>query len=282
MDQDVGWDYVQGIFDEMQVLINRQDWEGLEALGFQGCSEFVDEGVARSINAIDFDSYQRVLHPLIQKAVLRARELNVAAIYFEYNSDNLWQSDFFLCDQYFRRDEKDEDWACEWVEEVHGPDFSAAAEIYESYPYRGTIKSTWPLAFLVARTVCALGRCVEVIDIERIAVCIGFHDQDVIMRLTDLPKSVRRPRKKRPEPQQLDAVANYIIQNYQDLVPISFRSIDVTDKPPNYRQSIIDSIHAKNRDKIFLNFCPKCNQLCRTPAARQCWECGHVWRDSGG
>ena len=33
-------------------------------------------------------------------------------------------------------------------------------------------------------------------------------------------------------------------------------------------------------DKIFFNYCPNCNQLARTPYARQCKHCGHSWHDS--
>ncbi len=30
-------------------------------------------------------------------------------------------------------------------------------------------------------------------------------------------------------------------------------------------------------DRIFLNFCQKCNQLARTPKAKQCRHCGYSW-----
>lgn len=32
-------------------------------------------------------------------------------------------------------------------------------------------------------------------------------------------------------------------------------------------------------DQVFLNTCPKCNRLARTPYARQCRFCGHRWHD---
>ena len=31
-------------------------------------------------------------------------------------------------------------------------------------------------------------------------------------------------------------------------------------------------------DQVFLNLCPKCQRLARTPQARQCRHCGHNWR----
>lgn len=32
-------------------------------------------------------------------------------------------------------------------------------------------------------------------------------------------------------------------------------------------------------EKVFMNNCPKCNKLARTPFARQCRHCGHSWHD---
>ena len=32
-------------------------------------------------------------------------------------------------------------------------------------------------------------------------------------------------------------------------------------------------------EKVFLNNCPKCDKLARTPYARQCRHCGHSWHD---
>jgi hypothetical protein len=34
-----------------------------------------------------------------------------------------------------------------------------------------------------------------------------------------------------------------------------------------------------NRDKIFLNNCPKCGKLARTPRAKQCPHCFHTWHN---
>jgi hypothetical protein len=36
-------------------------------------------------------------------------------------------------------------------------------------------------------------------------------------------------------------------------------------------------ILAEDRDNIFLNNCPSCGALARTPKARQCRVCGHDW-----
>ncbi|WP_206075179.1 hypothetical protein [Mangrovimonas spongiae] len=35
----------------------------------------------------------------------------------------------------------------------------------------------------------------------------------------------------------------------------------------------------ESSDQVFLNTCPKCNRLTRTPQARQCRHCGHNWHE---
>lgn len=40
-------------------------------------------------------------------------------------------------------------------------------------------------------------------------------------------------------------------------------------------QRIVD----ESGDQVFLNTCPKCNRLTRTPQARQCRHCGHNWHE---
>ena len=45
----------------------------------------------------------------------------------------------------------------------------------------------------------------------------------------------------------------------------------------NFDILIASKILETHRDKVFLNYCPKCGQLARTPKAKQC-RCGHSWR----
>jgi len=46
-----------------------------------------------------------------------------------------------------------------------------------------------------------------------------------------------------------------------------------------FELNVASRILSQNSDKIFLNNCPKCNKLARTPYARQCRHCGHSWHD---
>ena len=45
----------------------------------------------------------------------------------------------------------------------------------------------------------------------------------------------------------------------------------------NFELNVANRILTQNSDKVFLNNCPNCNKLARTPYARQCRHCGHNW-----
>jgi hypothetical protein len=44
-----------------------------------------------------------------------------------------------------------------------------------------------------------------------------------------------------------------------------------------FELSVAKRIMTETPEKVFLNNCPKCNKLARTPYARQCRFCGHSW-----
>lgn len=46
----------------------------------------------------------------------------------------------------------------------------------------------------------------------------------------------------------------------------------------NFELKAAERILEQHRDAIFLNNCPQCNKLARTPKAKQCRHCGHSWR----
>jgi hypothetical protein len=52
----------------------------------------------------------------------------------------------------------------------------------------------------------------------------------------------------------------------------------------NGREAFIERaasrILAEHGDKIFLNYCPRCGALAKTPKARQCRFCRHDWHGS--
>ena len=46
-----------------------------------------------------------------------------------------------------------------------------------------------------------------------------------------------------------------------------------------FELSIAKRIMKETTEKVYLNNCPKCNKLARTPYARQCRHCGNNWHD---
>lgn len=46
-----------------------------------------------------------------------------------------------------------------------------------------------------------------------------------------------------------------------------------------FRLKTAERILKENRDKINFNNCPKCDELARTPNAKQCRFCGYDWHD---
>jgi hypothetical protein len=51
----------------------------------------------------------------------------------------------------------------------------------------------------------------------------------------------------------------------------------LADGPEEYRRRVRIRLLAQAGDKAFVNRCPSCSRVVRTPTARQCFWCGHDW-----
>lgn len=74
----------------------------------------------------------------------------------------------------------------------------------------------------------------------------------------------------------------YLINNYLNIVPIEI--ISKLKYPylkeyevENEKKRIAEIILRDYSDKVFLNNCPKCGKLARTPKAKQCRFCEYNW-----
>lgn len=170
---------------QMKPFIAGRDWDGLEASYRCCCEELAGEEQTRKIGTLDFPSYQAALAESFAQAVERAQVADALAMYFEYDLDNDWQSNFFLCGDYNPESAGDDDWACDWLDEVSGPKFPAASEVYSENNFDRTPLAKGSTLYLVARTVAAYGRCLDKHPSNALAVCIAFHDQNPIMRLRE-------------------------------------------------------------------------------------------------
>jgi hypothetical protein len=52
----------------------------------------------------------------------------------------------------------------------------------------------------------------------------------------------------------------------------------LADGPIEFKRRVAQRILREHGDAVFLNLCPRCRGLCRTPKALQCFRCGHSWR----
>jgi len=46
-----------------------------------------------------------------------------------------------------------------------------------------------------------------------------------------------------------------------------------------FELNVAQRILSSHPDKVFLNYCPTCSRLARTPQAKQCRHCGHNWHE---
>jgi hypothetical protein len=168
---------------EMKPFIQKQDWKGLETKYSTLCNALSGGAESKRISAISLTAYLVSLRKALTKSVSEAHKHKAKAIYFEYDLDNTWDSNFFICPAYNPEPQGDEDWACDWVSEVPGPSHQPMSEIYLENHFDKTDKAKGNTLYLVARTVSVLGQAMEGIGCDGLVVCAAFHDQDPIMRL---------------------------------------------------------------------------------------------------
>ncbi|MDY7080497.1 MAG: hypothetical protein SXV54_26760 [Chloroflexota bacterium] len=177
---------IYGYLEEMPRWIRRKDWTGLESRFQELANELAGVTQANRIAKIVFSQYQKSLSENLRRAIKRASDRGAKALYFEYDLDNDWQSTFFICDKYAPESEGNDDWACEWVEDLAGPKFPALGEVYLENGFDRTEAAKGCTLYLIARTVAAFGRCLdEHLAPATLAVCVAFHDQDPNFRLQE-------------------------------------------------------------------------------------------------
>ena len=176
------FDYLDQLYED----IKESDWETVETKYRDLALKWSKKNVVKKISDTNLTSYKKTITEKLAEAVDLAESISAKAIYFEYDMDNNWRGYFLITPGYFNENEGDEDWACEWEEELDGPELPQFAKIYKKYGgYGKDDAGNGTTLYLIARTVCAFGQCVENIPPTSLAICIGFHDQDPIWRILD-------------------------------------------------------------------------------------------------
>ena len=172
------YDYIE----QMNPHINAKDWNALESHFKKVAESLAGKQYASKIAEVDLSSYQNSLCAELSLAVEKARHSLAKAVYFEYDLDNEWQSNFFVCQDYNLQLSGDDEWACDWIDEVKGSDLTSFGDLY-IVGFDSTEAARGANVYLIARTVAAFGRCCEKYQAEKFAICLAFHDQDPIMRI---------------------------------------------------------------------------------------------------
>ncbi|MFE4094906.1 hypothetical protein ACFX4K_25835 [Priestia sp. YIM B13484] len=170
--------------DELQAELFEKSYEEMEAKYYELCSTYVEGNEAERIHNINLDTFQTQVKSSLQEAMRIVNEQSAKAIYFEYDMDNDWESTFFICDGYSSLFEEDDDWASDWIEEIEGPSNKEFAQVYKENGFETTEKARVIALFLIVRTLIAFAKAVKNIKVD-IPLCIGFHDQDPIMRIKE-------------------------------------------------------------------------------------------------
>ncbi len=170
--------------DALRPDMRARSWEKVEAEAGRRCL-FVDPSAFREIAALDLSVYQTQLSRGLRQAFESAVSADAKAIYWEFDLDNNWESAFFVCPDYRPEKERVDEWAGEYEEDrvIVGPAQSALASMFDP-EFNRTERAVGRNLFLIARTVAALGRCLETWP-SGIALCAGFHDQDLVFRIIE-------------------------------------------------------------------------------------------------
>ncbi|WP_047985859.1 hypothetical protein [Ornithinibacillus californiensis] len=168
--------------EEMQKDILTYDLEGFEKKYYQLCYEKSGEDEAKKIQKVNLDRYRESIENGFSQSLEIATKCAAKAVYFEYDMDNEWNSNFFICDEYNQPAEEDDDWASDWIDEVEVGTLEKLSEIYLENGFDSTDKALGNTLYLIARTVALFSNVCQKVK-TNIPICIAFHDQDPIMRI---------------------------------------------------------------------------------------------------
>jgi hypothetical protein len=94
-----------------------------------------------------------------------------------------------------------------------------------------------------------------------------------------------------------DDLSQYIIRHYDHLLtPVERQGVKGTIRPVTRsdavrsdsaedrrlaaaRRQVVERVLREHTAEVVFNRCPKCEGLCRTPKAHQCFRCGHAWHE---
>lgn len=186
---DIGGDDMDNYLEDMALLIRKKELIELENKYKKICEEISTEEIAQKISNIDITNYLEDVEKQMKNSIKICKEIDSCkAIYFEYDMDNNWKGNIFLCDDYAKEKEENDDWASSWSEYIEGPDNKEFYNIYKEYGSN----DLGVTLYLIARTISGIGRVVDKIKGIKIPICIAYHDQSSIFRIKEITKSKKK------------------------------------------------------------------------------------------
>ena len=164
-------------------LLAKGNLEGLESSYHDQAREWSGRSLARRIGEVDLKPYQALLSLGLAEAEKSALEHEAKAIYFEYDPANGWDGRFFVCGDYARESEHNEEWTDEWVAELEGPGLPEFAGIFREFGFDRTDQAKGSTLYMIARTVASLARCVDPGSTGTAALCIAYRGQNPLLRI---------------------------------------------------------------------------------------------------
>ncbi len=163
--------------DELQVDLKEKNLEELEEKYFNRCNQLAGTERANKIRQIDLNDYKKELKMGLEQSIKIAIELDSKAIYFEYDLDHNWESAFYICEEYNPLEDSDDDWACNWTDDIGGPSLKQFGEIYEENGFDCSNLATGTTIYLVARTIISYIRALNELPNQiSIPICIACID----------------------------------------------------------------------------------------------------------
>ncbi|MCS1351338.1 hypothetical protein [Mechercharimyces sp. CAU 1602] len=167
---------------EMQANLFQMSYVEINNRYYNICKELAGVSQANAINNINMDNYVRELRSGIIKSLALGERSRSKAVYFEYDLDNDWSSNFYICDDYNTLELEEDEWACDWTKTIEGPELEEFGVLYLKNGFDTTKSALGSTLYLVARTVVSFKKACGGIE-SFVPICIAFHDQDPIMRI---------------------------------------------------------------------------------------------------
>lgn len=177
---------VYSLLEQQQAVIAEGDWDELERAGVAAAVEISGDRHLRKVIDVDLTDYTRALDHAIGDALSRVEKSDPAALYFEYDLDNGWESAIFLCSAFEPPFVPFAEWPIGSDEHVEGPALPAFAKAFGRFGWDNTEESRAMVIVTVARTTAAFGRALHRGDPQRdLPWAIGFHDQDPLTMIAN-------------------------------------------------------------------------------------------------